>query len=316
MNQKEFGKKTLIIKPTSVCNFNCTFCSAKLLNIPLHKYVPEKLKQFLKEYKPSDVIITGGEPLVNPKTYFLDLINCLEQNGTDYNLSLTSNLTLWYKDPEKFEYLFTNPHVGVVTSFQYGEDRRENSVFTEDEFVKIFNKFYEMYNEKLMFIYIVNENNETEVLKAGELAKKLGTTFKLNQQMPLGLSKSFYPRYKLIKLYLDVIKNGYGDQLESLDSFYKGKCPYPKSYKHCLHNKVVYVNNSGELVEHYCEDIISSKDEINIQKDILFERCLTCKMFHLCNSCSLNVFYSKQCKNEQCKWMKENYNDLSKYGFI
>lgn len=316
MNQKGYGKKTLIIKPTTSCNFNCNFCSAKLLNIPIHKYVPDKLKKFLISYKPSDIIITGGEPLINPKTYFCDLIKTLDKTKIDFNLSLTSNLMLWYKNPKSFDYLFSNEHVSVCTSFQYGNDRKGESVYTEEQFVNLFTKFYERYNERLMFIYVVNENNEQYVLKACKLAKILKTTFKLNQQMPIGLSNYFYPRYKLLKLYIDIVKAGYKDQLESLNSLYDGKCPYPRSYKFCLYNKIVYINQNGELIENCCEDIASSKDKIEITNETLFNKCLTCKMFNLCNSCSTNVFFSKKYKEEQCKWMKENYNELSEYGFI
>lgn len=316
MNQKEYGERTVIIKPTTKCNFNCTFCSAKLLDIPIHETVPDKLKNFLMSYKPSDVIITGGEPLINPKSYFCDLLKILKKANDNFNLSLTSNLMLWYKNPENFDYLFNDDHVSVCTSFQYGNDRRGDRVYTEEQFVDLFFKFYDRYNERLMFIYVVNDENEQYVLKACELAKKLKTTLKLNQQMPLGLSHYFYPRYKLIKLYLDVVKAGYKEQLESINALHEGKCPYPRSYRFCLYNKIVYIDKSGELIEDCCEDIVSSKDKIEITSNVLFKKCLTCKMFNLCNSCSTNVFFSEKYKEDQCKWMKDNYNELSQYGFI
>ena len=84
--------KYVIIKPTTKCNFNCTFCSAGLLNIPLQKSIPEVLKNFLLEYKPDSLIITGGEPLINTKKYFDELINIMTQITPNYSISLTSNL--------------------------------------------------------------------------------------------------------------------------------------------------------------------------------------------------------------------------------
>jgi sulfatase maturation enzyme AslB (radical SAM superfamily) len=316
MNQNGYGEKSLIIKTTSDCNFNCTFCSAKLLNIPLHNRLPEKLKEFIIQYNPSDVIVTGGEPLLNSKEYFSELIATLSETRKDYNICLPSNLMLWYKNPESFDYLFDNPHVNVVTSFQYGDERKEVSVYTEQQFKDLFKKFFERYGERLMFIYVVDEENEKYVLKACQLAKELKTTFRINQKLPLGLSKSFYPRYKILDLHLQAVKAGYKDQLESLDALCNNRCPFPSSYNDCLGNKVVYISKKGELVEHNCEDCISSKEKISIKNGALFQKCYSCKMFRLCNSCSSNRFYSKTCKEQQCKWMKEHYDELSKYNFI
>ena len=56
---------------------------------------------------------------------------------------------------------------------------------------------------------MVNEKNDMYILKACELAKRLGIKLKLNQCLPLGLSKDYYPRYKLLEQYLKVIDNGY-----------------------------------------------------------------------------------------------------------
>ena len=45
----------LIIKPTSACNFNCTFCSARFLDIPIHDKVPESLKDYICKLKPTNI---------------------------------------------------------------------------------------------------------------------------------------------------------------------------------------------------------------------------------------------------------------------
>ena len=74
---QKYQSRQLIIKPTSACNFNCSFCSAKLLNIPIHNKVPDKIKDYINNYKPTNIIITGGEPLMNPRSYFEDLIHIM-----------------------------------------------------------------------------------------------------------------------------------------------------------------------------------------------------------------------------------------------
>lgn len=316
MNQNGYGERTLIIKPTTDCNFNCSFCSAKLLNIPQHEHLPEKLKTFILNYNPSDIIITGGEPLINSKEYLCELIDIVASQRDDYNICLTSNLMLWYNDPQKFDYLFNNPHVNVTTSFQYGDERKAMSPYTEEQFVKLFNKFLERYDERLMFIYVVNEDNEKDVLKACQLAKDLKTTFRINQMLPLGLSNTFYPRYKIINLHLQAIKAGYQEQLESLDSIANQRCPFPNSFKDCLGNKVVYIDKEGNLVEHNCEDCISAKETIDVKRGALFPKCYGCKMLRLCNTCSSNRFYSESCKHEQCKWMKGHFDELLEYNLV
>lgn len=308
--------KYVIIKPTTSCNFNCSFCSAKLLNIPFHKTVPNVLKEYLLDYKPASLIITGGEPLINSKEYFEELISIMEQITPDYTISLTSNLMLWYNNPEKYDYLFNNPHVGVITSFQYGGERKDTDDYNEERFIDLFTKFYNRYNIKPNFIYVVNEKNDMYILKACELAKRLGIKLKLNQCLPLGLSKDYYPRYKLLEQYLKVIDNGYQEQLESLVSIKHCSCQFPLSYKQCKEGRVVYVDKDENLVISHCEDIISARHQINIENGALYDKCYHCKMFSLCNACSINRYYLENDKENHCKWMKTYYNRLIDEGLI
>lgn len=303
--------KYVIIKPTTSCNFNCAFCSAKLLNIPLQRTVPNVLKEYLLDYKPDSLIITGGEPLINTKEYFTELISIMESINPNYSISLTSNMVLWFNNPENFDYLFNNPHIGVITSFQYGGERKDKEDYNETRFIELFNKFYDRYKLKLHFIYVVNESNEKYIEDACKLARKLNTRLKLNQQLPLGLSKIFYPRYKLLEQHIKMIKLGYSDVLESLDSIRNHTCPFPISYKCCKEGRVVYVDKDNNLIVNNCEDIISSKDKIEISNNFLYNKCLTCKMFRLCNACSINRYYTN--KEEQCKWMTEHKEEIDEY---
>jgi organic radical activating enzyme len=303
--------KYVIIKPTTSCNFNCAFCSAKLLNIPLQKTVPNVLKEYLLSYKPDSLIITGGEPLINTKEYFEELISIMESITPNYSISLTSNMVLWFNNPEKFDYLFNNPHIGVITSFQYGGERKDKEDYNETRFIELFNKFYDRYKLKLHFIYVVNNDNEKYIEDACKLARRLDTRLKLNQQLPLGLSKTFYPRYKLLEQHIKMIKLGYSDVLESLDSIRNNTCPFPISYHSCKQGRVVYVDKDNKLVVNNCEDIISSRHKIEITNDFLYNKCVTCKMFRLCNTCAVNRFYTN--KEEQCKWMLEHKEDIDEY---
>lgn len=81
----------LIIKPTSRCNFNCNFCSAGLLKIKTITRVPSELKQVLFTIKPNNLIITGGDPLMMPPSYYEELLTL-----GDWNISFTTNLKDFY----------------------------------------------------------------------------------------------------------------------------------------------------------------------------------------------------------------------------
>lgn len=308
--------RTLIIKPTNACNFNCTFCSAKLLNIPLHNKLPEKLKQYILDYKPTNVIITGGEPLMNPRSYWEDLFNTLDETKVDYWVSITSNLVLWYNNPEEWDWLFTNPKVGVDTSFQYGEDRRDNQTYTEERFLDLFWKFYNRYKKKLDFITVVNKNNEKDAIKIVELAKKLDVWVKLNSQLPVGNAKEYYPRYKLLEIYLELFKRGLADHEGNLLNIEKKICPFMPSYKNCKALKVVYINEKDELVEGNCEEELSSQGKYKVEKGVLFSKCYACPMFNICNGCSLNRQSTEPVKEEHCKWMKAHYTELKEHDLI
>ena len=197
----------LIIKSTSSCNFSCTFCSSKNLNIPTYNKVPQILKDYIIKNNYNRLIVTGGEPLTCPQTYFEDLISFMESSFKEnYEINLTSNMVLWYKNPEKYDYLFNNPHITADTSFQYGSDRKDENIYTEERFIDLYNKFYDRYKKSLLFTYVVNENNEKYVKKACLLAKKLNTNVKFNCQLPLGLSNYYYLRYKLLSIFLDLLK--------------------------------------------------------------------------------------------------------------
>ena len=312
----KYQSSQLIIKPTVACNFNCSFCSAKKLDIPLHNKVPQILKDYILNLRPTNVIITGGEPLMNPRSYFEDLISILDSTKVDYTLSLTSNLVLWYNDPEKWDWLFNRENVGIDTSFQYGSGRKDDQVYTEERFKKVFYSFYERYNKKLDFIYVVSSENEKYAIKAVELAKELDCWAKLNCQIPVGNATEYYPRYKLLDIYLQLIKLGL-DQYES--NLYNRKhhfCPFTKTYKYCELNKAVYVNSKDELIEGNCEESLSSEGKLLIGKSALSPKCYACKLFNVCNGCSVNRKCTEPIKEDHCKWMRNHYNELLENNLI
>lgn len=312
----KYQNSQLIIKPTVACNFNCSFCSAKLLDIPTHDVVPIVLKEYILNLKPTNIIITGGEPFMNPRSYFEDLISIMDSIGNPYTLSLTSNLVLWYENPEKWDWLLTKDNVGIDTSFQYGSGRHDQQIYTEERFKEVFYKFSNRYNKKPDFIYVVSSENEQYAIKSVELAKELGIWAKLNCQIPVGKATNYYPRYKLLNIYLQLIKLGLDKYESNLVNREKHFCPFAATYKTCILNKAVYVNSKEELIEGTCEESLSSNGKLIAKKGSLFTKCYGCKLFNVCNGCSVNRECTEPIKEEHCKWMKEHYEELLENNLI
>lgn len=283
----------LIIKPTSKCNFNCKFCSAKLLNIKHSNNVPEVLKEYINEIKPSELIITGGEPLMMKKEYYEELLTL-----GDWNISLTSNLGMFYKNPDYWKPILSNKRIGLITSFQYGNDRiAEENVYTEEQFIKTIELFNEKIGYKPNFIAVINEENEDKALDHVFLAKRLGIKCKLNGILPMGLSKSYYPRYKMMKIWLKIIELGLEEYEINCYERKLGKCNF-NTFLNCDKNiRACYIDNNNNLHKCFCEDLLADGIELE-QTDIsvISNKCYTCELCRLCNGCMKNKLCAKNDK--------------------
>lgn len=302
----------VIIKPTSKCNFNCSFCSAKLLDIKHSNNVPQVLKDYLLQIKPENIIITGGEPLCMSMEYFNELLSL-----GNWTLSITSNLKLFYNNPDYWEPLFKNERVDVVTSFQYGNGRIDGDVvYTEEEFIKVITLFKEKIGYTPSFISIISEENEDKALDHVYLAKRLGTTCKLNGLMPMGLSKGFYPRYKMMKIWLKIIELGLEKYEDNCIERAQGKCNFNQSFTCDRYIRVCYVDNYGNLHKSFCEDLISENIEVEeSDKKPLKQDCYLCELYRICNGCMKNKIHSKK-DDKFCEEMLKLKDKIIKSGWL
>ena len=84
----------LIIKPTELCNFKCSFCSSTKIaehkkDILSHDYI----FKFLKRYPDTNtIIVNGGDPLMMDPDYYWIIIEHLNENDYKASISLTTNL--------------------------------------------------------------------------------------------------------------------------------------------------------------------------------------------------------------------------------
>lgn len=302
----------LIIKPTGRCNFNCKFCSANLLDIKHSTTVSTQLKTVLDTIKPDNIIFTGGDPLLVSPDYYNEILSL-----GNWNIAFTTNLKDFYLNPEKWISLFKNPRVGIGTSFQYGNKRLwdNNTPYTEKLFIDVMQKFYDEIGYTPPFISLIDTDNEDKALDHVYLAKKLNTKCKLNGTLPLGKSKSFYPTYKMIKIWLEIKDLGLEEYLDTQIQFYEGGCNFNTSLYCESTIRTFWLNERDEVQYGNCEDCstlgqripldkirpIPVKKQIEI-KDTINDKCCYCELFKLCNACRSLQRINKQTP-EHCEEM-------------
>jgi len=167
----------LIVKPTELCNFKCTFCSStKIAAHSAQMLDVEKIFEFLKRFpNTKTIIINGGDPLMVAPGWYWRLIDHLEKHDYEASISFTSNLWPFLQKPQKWVDLFRHPRLGVTTSFNYGPGRVKGdlSLFTEDDLWEVSNAMLEYVGYRPDFISVVTDENEHLALDNVRLAKRM-----------------------------------------------------------------------------------------------------------------------------------------------
>ena len=332
----------LIIKPTEVCNFACTFCSSTNISEDKKQILPlQYIKDFLKRFPDTrTIIVNGGDPLVIHPDYYWELINHLDDNKYPAIISFTTNLWDFYKYPEKWTNIFKrNDRVSVATSFNYGNTRRinKNKVFTEDIFWKVSDMFLEKIGYRPGFISVITEENEDSAIDNVILAKKMGVECKLNYAMASGEQSKPFLLGKIYKIYLDVYKQGlapweYNTKQMTVRIKKMGTtCPLARecdSHIRCLQPNGAY-HSCGAFGDDDFED--GGKYQIDFDQEIkqgkfftplkqhydlqrMKDECLTCPMFDICNGCHKTIkdYKKHNLVEEHCAIMKTNADDILK----
>ncbi|MCM1215370.1 MAG: radical SAM protein [Lachnospiraceae bacterium] len=319
----------LIIKPTGLCNFSCEFCSAHGMDIqhPSDGHVPQQIKDLIKKLKPNGLIITGGEPLmVSPEYYYElhDIAHC--------PIAPTTNLKDFCLNPDKWAPLFKEDWFNITTSFNYGETRRwsPDKVYTEHDFIHVLAQLRAYTGKSIdSFIAVIDESNEEFAHDHVDLAKTLGCKVRLNGAIGVGKQGKTYPRYKMMKIYLEIIDNDM-DQYEcNCFERTQGKCPWNIGLRcqNCI--RCCYVDNSGKLHVGTCDERMSMGIElledqiipttceetpINPQEYIKPE-CAYCELCRLCNGCHTNRQEAKK-DPDYCEEMKKLEDQIIDAGWI
>ena len=325
----------LIIKPTEVCNFKCTFCSStKISEEHTSQLDLDRVFRFLKRYPTTNtIIVNGGDPLMMSPAYYWRLIKHLEDNNYPATISLTTNLWPFYKNISKWKPLFLHPRIGVATSFQYGNGRLKGdySVFTEEDFWKASDAMLEHIGYRPTFLAVITEENEDTVIQTVELAKRMGVVCKVNYAMASGDQDKPYRLSKIYEKYVEIWKAGLSDWEHNTQQMLvriKGMntiCPQSRTCDSNIRN----INPEGDYYS--CGSFGDDRDKaIDFEYEMaggfstplsddldllsLKKACFSCPMFEICNGCRKTV---KDLKNfmmveDHCKHMKQLAPDIIK----
>lgn len=316
----------LIIKPTGRCNFDCKFCSAANLDIAHpEKGIPDQIKEIVKFLDPKRIILTGGDPLTLDPQYFYEL-----RELTSAHVSFTSNLKGFYLNPDMWANVIKDVDFYGGTSFNYGDTRmwNKNTIYSEGMFIEV----EELYRDKLgycpSFIAVIDEYNESMIFDHINLAKRLNTKVRLNNALKLGKQGKSFPRYKMMKYYLQLIDMGLDKYEVNCLERSEAKCSFNAEFRCSSGIRCCYIDSNNNLHYNNCEDEISLGIEFPLEtikpelcidtppvEDHINDNCMYCELFRFCNGCRSNVRSIKEEFPEHCEEMLKMKNRIIETGW-
>jgi radical SAM protein with 4Fe4S-binding SPASM domain len=279
--------------------------------------------------------------MVKPE-YYWKLIDHIEYNSYGCNLSFTTNLWPFYKNPEKWKELFLHPRVGITTSFQYGGGRLKGDLteFSEEDFWNVSNMMLEKIGYRPDFISVITDENSHLAIKNVELAKKMNVECKLNYAFSSGPPIKFknimmgqkgkpYMLADIYEIYVDIWKKGLTPWEYNTKQMIKRlrgdttTCPQNRNcdagirtlqpsgdYYSCGafgDDKIYSINFQEEMSG---EKIFPLRNLSDLQS--LKQSCYTCPMFQICNGCKKTIKDLKDHNlvEKHCKKMKTLAADI------
>ena len=308
----------LIVRSTSRCNFNCSFCSASQLTGELSV---DDIVQRVEQYHPvQSLIFEGGDPLCKLPQFYRDIIEEIKHRQLNvFEYGMTTNLWDFYKRPDKWADLINEYNIKLCTSFQYGNKRLiGKNVYTESMFVDVFNVVLQYTGQRVSFIAVIDQDNRHTIAKTVELAKRLGTTCKINAAFAAGSQKQGFSYPDILEEYKTLIDKKlyrYEDNTYSLVGRYLNRdssnnCPFMRDCGKLIRCVSPQNEVSTCSIENSWINNKSPKNK-NFERDTTIDprgmfvdtKCLTCKYFEWCNQCRINVIQAKQTPN-YCQRMK------------
>lgn len=334
----------LIIKPTEQCNFRCTFCSStQIADQPTDTLDLNAIFRFIDRYPDlNTIIVNGGDPLMMPPRYYLELLDYLDKAGSHAHLSLTTNLWPFYKKPEKWLPVFTHPRVGITTSFQYGDKRLKGDFtpFSETDFWAVSDLMLEKVGYRPSFIAVIDEDNIETTLDTVRLAKRMNVQCKLNylfasgpevqvKDVTMGSRNHQLLLPKIYQVYLQVYREGlmaWEHNTQAMTQILREPtatiCPLARdcdAHIRALQPSGDYYScgafgDDGEYPIDYEHEMAGGFERPLQQPELISLKtsCFTCPLFSLCNGCRKTIADLKRLGRVEthCRGMKALAEEL------
>jgi len=317
------NQKSVILKPTGLCNANCKFCYASNFseNCKSIENFDTKFKSYIENKQIRNVILTGGEITLVPK--FLEEI-CNYADKNNISISLVSNMIEILKNVEHWQDFFKKHEKLHLTASYQTDNQRSNFTgekISEIDFINFAKWYRKELNKRLLVISVVNDENENKILENIYLAKECKYVSSIERQIGIGRAKYEYSPLKYFKLLNKIIDMGmwqYEKHLRLLVQSGMFGVHYCNFYcKQMV--PVIYIDKNENLVETFCDHLSTTKfsyKDFVIEKDIKKE-CAFCKYRNLCQACHItrkNI--NSQIANGQidisiyCKELKDELKKL------
>jgi MoaA/NifB/PqqE/SkfB family radical SAM enzyme len=265
------------IKPTNVCNHNCSYCAYRAKGLQLGQdmnvrdFIPKnKLLEILEDLNVMGVeAVTfsgGGEPFCYP--YLLEAVEYLAGQTKIKIASLTNGARLTGRISELFA-----KHATWLRISMDGWDNKSYSLFRgvpDGEFTKIINNIREFksYGGKcyLGISIIVNKDNASHIFELMKVLVMAGVnSVKIAPCIISNVSSEnndyHAPHFKVVK---DQIAQGMaelaGQGCEIFDSLHEQLATFNKSYKWCPYMQVLPVIGADQNI-YPCQDKAYNLDE-------------------------------------------------------
>ncbi len=314
----------LIIKPTELCNFKCTFCSSPSLSeISSNTLDLNHIRNFLIKYPYTNtIIVNGGDPLMLDPQYYFKILDIISNLNLKTSLSLTSNLWDFYKHPDKWTELFKTKMVGVTTSFNYGNTRQisNNKVYTEEIFWKVSDLFLKKVGYRPDFISVITEDNIDTAIDNVYLANKMKVECKLNYAFGSGRTTKTPFLSDIYKIYIQIIKEGlvqYEYNSKQLQKIFTTSVTCPVSQNCDMYIRTLHPDGSYFSCGAFADD---NRYKLDFETDqynkplkcdghiqVIKPNCFGCLLYKICNGCHKKIDDIKNTGkiDEHCLKMKE-----------
>lgn len=290
---------------------SCWYCST--CNISKHIVPSKDIIKLYDKYNPYDVLLIGGEPLLLPPEYYMEILD----GGCKFGIS--TNFTLYNSNREKWNKVFTHPNfLGIGGSC----DKCESN----EEFLKI---YYQLKEAGILagLILTLDDKDYTISLNKAmtwlDLAYKHDLSLKINYVVPTGraldnlsqilkISDVFNIYCELLdemekRKFTNTMINPFETIIDSMINGNNYVCPYNR---HCANYSGI-LNFEAEDLEksYYCPALGDLGEDNKFIETIIPNKCYLCEYFIICRGCNIRSWTVKVLNDD-------NYCNAAKRFFI